>query len=175
MSEGASTNVMDGRIDQVAGELELAIQWQRPCIVMIVYHSELVLNFLQVELERVLYKFNQSITQVYVNKESNDIPLILAESPNIDKTIFYVSKLRQGGGRGGKKAYQALNIHREYLIDYQVRVIFWLTPKEAASLPRYAPDFWAFRHRVFEFLGPPSDERAILSLEGDNQPTNPSQ
>ena len=30
--------------------------------------------------------------------------------------------------------------------------MFWLTPWKAPILPRLAPDFWAFRHRVVEFV-----------------------
>jgi tetratricopeptide (TPR) repeat protein len=117
-----------------------------------VYRSELIFTHLQIELERAISALQQSIVEININSKYNDIPLILAESQNRDKTLFFVTGLRWGGGRGRKKAYQALNVHREYLIDCKVRAIFWLTPKEAASLPRYAPDFWAFRHRVFEFL-----------------------
>ena len=32
--------------------------------------------------------------------------------------------------------------------------MFWLTLSEASNLPKFAPDFWAFRHRVIEFASP---------------------
>jgi tetratricopeptide (TPR) repeat protein len=37
-------------------------------------------------------------------------------------------------------------------VENQIKVVFWLTPSEAANLPRFAPDFWSFRHRVIEFI-----------------------
>ncbi|MCJ7435298.1 MAG: tetratricopeptide repeat protein, partial [Anaerolineales bacterium] len=56
-----------------------------------------------------------------------------------------------GAGVDGNDAYQALNLYRETLVEKRIRVVFWLTEKEASNLPRFAPDFWAFRHRVIEF------------------------
>jgi len=166
MNAKKSTESMDERVSHIVDELAMAIHWQCPCIVLIVYCSELVFTRLQIDLEGKISALKQSITQIQINNKNNDIPLILAESQNRDKTIFFVMGLRWGGGKGRKNAYQALNIHREHLIDHQVRAIFWLTPKEAASLPRYAPDFWAFRHRVFEFLElPPKDDVKLSAHE----------
>jgi tetratricopeptide (TPR) repeat protein len=47
-----------------------------------------------------------------------------------------------------------LNLHRETLIEQKVKAVFLLTMREASNLPSYAPDFWAFRHRVLEFGSP---------------------
>ncbi len=163
MNEKKETESINERVGRVVGELAMAIQWQRPCIIIVVYRSELIFAQLQTEMKRALSTFNQSIRQIKITDKYNDIPLILTESKNRDKSVFLVTGLRWGGGKGRKNAYKALNIHREYLIDYPVRAIFGLTPKEAISLPRYAPDFWAFRHRVFEFLDFPSKDDIQLS------------
>jgi tetratricopeptide (TPR) repeat protein len=45
-------------------------------------------------------------------------------------------------------------------VEDKVRAVFWLTEREAAELPRRAPDFWAFRHWVVEFLEAPRVEQA---------------
>jgi tetratricopeptide (TPR) repeat protein len=66
--------------------------------------------------------------------------------------VYYISNIDWGGGEDGKQAYRALNLHRELLVEDEIKVVFWLTTNEAASLPRLAPDFWAFRHRVVEFI-----------------------
>jgi tetratricopeptide (TPR) repeat protein len=42
-------------------------------------------------------------------------------------------------------------MHREFIIENQVKVIFWVTSDEMVLLAHHAPDFWAFRHRVIEF------------------------
>jgi predicted Zn-dependent protease len=47
-------------------------------------------------------------------------------------------------------------MHREYLIEGNIRAIFWLTKNELKQLTRFSPDFWAFRHKVVEFFDLPS-------------------
>jgi tetratricopeptide (TPR) repeat protein len=37
-------------------------------------------------------------------------------------------------------------------VERAIKAVFWLTVNEAANIPRFAPDFWAFRHRVVEFI-----------------------
>jgi len=157
-------SLMDERISRLLDELGMAIHWQRPCIIIAVYRSELILHQLHRQLEQALSAFNQRITQIRVNNRQYDIPLILIESDNREATVFLVTELRWGGGKGKKNAYKALNIHREHIVDSPVRVILALTQKEASSLSRYAPDFWAFRHRVFEFLEfpPRTDENCLF-------------
>ena len=50
------------------------------------------------------------------------------------------------------QAYRALNMQRELFVENRVKAVLWLTTAEAANLARHAPDFWAFRHRVVEFV-----------------------
>jgi tetratricopeptide (TPR) repeat protein len=42
-------------------------------------------------------------------------------------------------------------MHREYFVEANIRAIFWLSKYEAKQCSRFAPDFWAFRHKVVEF------------------------
>jgi tetratricopeptide (TPR) repeat protein len=81
------------------------------------------------------------------------------QQPDHEKTVYFVQGLQWGGGEDGRNAYRALNIRREYFVDYRLRFILWLTEKEAYYLPRYAPDFWAFRHRVVEFFDFPDEDQ----------------
>jgi hypothetical protein len=75
----------------------------------------------------------------------------MCSMPNRGQVVFFVSGIGSANESLSRKAYSALNMHRELLVEHQIRVVFWLTKSEAASLPHYAPDFWAFRHRVVEF------------------------
>jgi tetratricopeptide (TPR) repeat protein len=52
-------------------------------------------------------------------------------------------------------------MRREFFVDYSIRVILWLAKGEAIELSRHAPDFWAFRHRVFEINDPSDPERFL--------------
>jgi len=137
-------------------ELELAIKWDRPSILLAVYKSE----FVQADIERVLHarlsEIGINVINILVNENQFDIPLELIKQPDLEKTVFFISGLRWGGGRSGGNSFRALNIRREYLVDYKIRTIFWLTEEESAELPFRAPDFWSFRHRVIEFIDTPA-------------------
>ena len=140
------------RLDRLARELQLAIRWDRPSILLAVYRSRYVMRDAAVALEARLREGGQVVVWVRVNGEADaDIPLRLAEHPQRNGAIFFVSGLQWGG----KTALRALNIRREYFVDRRLRAVFWLTENEAVAIAREAPDFWAFRHRVVEFVEPP--------------------
>lgn len=150
----------EDRIDILFRELELATRWQRPSILLAIYSSEYVCTDAMTALKDRLADMVQFVQHIQVgNDENSDIPLFLSELADLDKSIFFIEGLRWGGGREGTRAYRALNIGREYFIDRRIRVVFWLTENEANDLARYAPDFWSYRHRVVEFIDPPSSEQ----------------
>ena len=143
------------------GELEQAIKWDRPSILLAIYASEFVRADAEDALTVELDKLGQSVTHYRVSgRENADIALNLSQQPDIAHTVFFVSGLQWGGGEGEENAYRALNYRREYFVDHHIRVIFWVTEEEAVALPNLAPDFWAFRHRVIEFFGLPAPKRA---------------
>ena len=141
----------DENVELLFEELELAIKWGRPSILLAIHKSRLGQEKAGSALEQKLNKLGQKIIPIVVNNERPDVPhLILAASAR-NQTIFFVSNIDWGGGQDGKEAYKSLNVYRELFVENQIRAVFWLTSAEAANLPRYAPDFWAFRHRVIEF------------------------
>jgi tetratricopeptide (TPR) repeat protein len=141
----------DENIELLFEELELAIKWGRPSILLAIHKSSFGQEKAGHALEQKLNKLGQDIVFIVVNNERPDVPHLIQAAPAIDRTVFFVSNIEWGGGQDGKEAYKALNVYRELFVENQVRVVFWLTASEAANLPRYAPDFWAFRHRVIEF------------------------
>jgi tetratricopeptide (TPR) repeat protein len=155
----AGNNGMISLTDRIAivfDELEMAIKWDRPCILFAVYQSEYVKEGVQSVLRHALLEQGNEVLQYRVDKAHNDVALDLRDQAGRKRSVFFISGLRWGGGKGGANAYHALNMHREYLVEENIRSIFWLTKKEARLLPRYAPDFWAFRYIVIEFLDYPS-------------------
>ncbi len=150
----------EDRVDILFRELELAIKWERPSILLAIYSSEYVCTDAKTALKDKLVDMVQYVHHIQVgNDEKSDIPLFLSEIADLDKGVFFIEGLRWGGGKEGTRAYRALNIGREYFIDQRIRVVFWLTENEANDLARYAPDFWSYRHRVVEFVDSPSFER----------------
>jgi len=143
------------------GELEQAIKWDRPSILLAIYSSEFIRADAEEALTAELNKLGQTVTHYRVSGQDNaDIALSLSQQPDSDRTVFFVSGLQWGGGEDGGNAYRALNYRREYFVDYHIRVIFWISEEEAVALPTHAPDFWAFRHRVIEFFELPAPKRA---------------
>jgi len=150
------------RVDRLFRELELAIRFDRPSILLAVYQSEIVRDDAEAALAAKLRDLNQATIPYRISGEENaDAPMALAQHPQRKQAVFYISGLRWGGGRDGRNAYRALNFRREYFVDYRLRAVLWLTEQEAIALPRHAPDFWAFRHRTVEFVEPPAPERVV--------------
>jgi len=153
----------EDRVDILFRELELAIKWQRPSILLAVYSSEYVHADAKTTLKNRLIDLAQNVHHFQVsNEENSDIPVCLSEFTDLDKTVFFIEGLRLGGGKDGTRAYRALSIGREYFIDKRIRAVFWLTENEANDLAHYAPDFWAYRHRVVEFVESPTPEQISL-------------
>lgn len=152
------------RIERLKHELAQALRWNRPAILLVVYTSEFVRAETEAELTAWLREQGQVVARAEITGPDDpmaDVPQILREQPDHERTVFFVSDLR----RGAPTTWNALNVRREYLVEDCIRVVFWLTEGEAADLPRYAPDFWAFRHRVVEFLEPPEMSRAVRQAE----------
>ncbi len=150
------------RVSLVLDELLLGIQWDRPSLIVVVYRSEHVKYIVQNLLAKSLGESGQAVLRYSVDKTHYDIPFELLNHPKHNQAIYYVSGLRWGGGQGYSKAYRALNMHREYFIEGNIRAIFWLTKNEVKQLTRWSPDFWAFRHKVIEFFDLPSIKKNKL-------------
>jgi tetratricopeptide (TPR) repeat protein len=143
---------LDEKVELLFEELELAIHWGRPSILIAVYESEYLRISISKMLEIRLAGLDQTVSHFHIDEKQFDLPMILVQNPDHEKTVFFITGLKWGGGKGGFNAYRALNMRREFFVDNEMRIVLWLTRKEAANLPRHAPDFWAFRHRVVEFI-----------------------
>ncbi len=159
MAEDNRSGRFDDRVNLVFDELSMGIQWARPCLVVLFYRSEKTKETVQTMLTGKLKETGQPAITYRVDKQHFDIPLDLLGHPQHTHAVYFIHDLRWGGGRGYSNAYRALNMHREYLVEGNVKAIFWLTEKEGRQLSRFAPDFWAFRHKVVEFLDLPSSRK----------------
>jgi hypothetical protein len=158
------------RIDMLFEELSFAFQRQRPSILLVFYESELVRDKAERALEKRLAENGHALVPFCVDESHFDIPLLLSQHPQRDRSVFSVTGLSVGGGKEGTNAYRALNIRREYFVDYAIRVIIWLDRDEAIALSRHAPDFWAFRHRVVELNDAAELEQPEISASEWGEP-----
>jgi len=138
-------------INILTDEINLALQWQRPSILLAVHKSKLGQVKAQETLEREIVKKNGKVRRIKINDANTDVISLLCKTPNRDGIVFFVSGIEGAEKQRAGAVYRALNMHREFLVEQHIRVVFWLTELEAGNLPHHAPDFWAFRHRVVEF------------------------
>ena len=151
----------DERIEILGKELELSVRWQRPCILLVVYSSEYVRSDVEAALENYLFDLGQKAVRLHLkNQEPESVLAFLREFKDPDKGVFFVHGL-DWGHEDEPGTYSTLNLQREFFIERQIRAVFWLTQNEIASLARFAPDFWAHRHRVIEFGESPKAERLL--------------
>ncbi|HTX93140.1 MAG TPA: tetratricopeptide repeat protein, partial [Anaerolineales bacterium] len=155
----------EDRLAVLAEELDLAIHWQRPSILLVFYESEYVRAEVELALQKGLTKTGQQVVEITVDESQFDVPLLLSRRPDRERSVYSITGLSWGGGRQDANAYRALNMRREFFVDYQIRAVFWLDKDEAAELPQQAPDFWAFRHRVVEFYDPPDRQALAFQVE----------
>jgi tetratricopeptide (TPR) repeat protein len=153
------TETLEIRINRLFWELKQSLAFDQASILLAVYRSEFVRADVEAELTQRLRELGQRTERVYINEQNHDLPMALRSRADRATTVFFVSGVRFGGGRDGQNAYRALNIRREYFVEYGLRMVLWLTEEEERLLPRYAPDFWAFRHRVVTFFDEPRPEQ----------------
>lgn len=125
-------------------EIRLAVDWNRPSILVVVHRSRLGQNRAVTALQAMLAEF--SVEHVRPDDNQSGFLATLLQRVRSPQTIFFI----QGLG-DHEEIYSELNLHREKIIENRLKLIFWLLPKELTALSRRAPDFWAFRHRVVEF------------------------
>jgi len=145
-----SAPLLEDQIDILFSELTLAVRWDRPSILVVVCSSVAIRKKAQDFLALSLNGLHQKVVKFAVSTTNYDIPLSLSRHPERKTAVFYVTGINRGGGGDKSNAFRAMNIRRELFVDFPTRVVFWLTKAEAKSLPRLAPDFWAFRHTVIE-------------------------
>jgi tetratricopeptide (TPR) repeat protein len=163
-SKPEQSESFEERIEMLFDELAFALEWQRPSILFVPYGSEDMRDRAQRALGQRLADVGQKVIKYPVDEGHFDIPLLLSQHPERASSVFFISGLSKGGGKAGANAYRALNIRREYLVDFAIRVVFWLAKEEAIQLSQHAPDFWAFRHRVVEFNDIPQPEHHAVSV-----------
>jgi tetratricopeptide (TPR) repeat protein len=151
----------DERIEILAKELELAVKWQRPCVLFVVYSSEYVRADVEASLENTLIDLGQKTVHLRIkNRETDDIIPFLKEFKDPAKAVFLIDGLRWGNGEE-TSVYSTLNLQKEFFVERQIRAIFWLTQNEIVNLAHCAPDFWAYRHLVIEFVESPKAEQVL--------------
>ncbi len=155
----------DPRVDALFAELELALAWDRPSILIAVYDLPATRKKAARRLSRRLANRGADAIEIPLTESRADILLALRDHPSRARGIFMVSGFTPVDGLLATRAFKSLNIRRELLVDHKIRVVFWLTEAEVIALARAAPDFWAFRHCVVDVFSSPGSIPGALGLE----------
>lgn len=133
-------------IDMLLEEIQQAIYWSRPSILIAVHKSKNDQSLAISSMEKKLAKM--SIKTKVIAPEVGEKNILVNVVTKLDsrKTIYFIHSL---GNQ--MQTYTGLNMYRELIVEQSVKIIFWMTLEEMILLSRFAPDFWSFRHRVIEF------------------------
>ncbi|HEY2982491.1 MAG TPA: tetratricopeptide repeat protein [Anaerolineales bacterium] len=152
---------LEERIEVLAHELELAIKWRQPCVLLAVYGSDNIRADVQAALSTQLGDLKQKTAWLkFQDQDPEGIVESLHKFKEPENTVFFIDGMCWRSAKIDG-AHATLNLQQEFLIEGRVRVILWLTQKEILDLARHAPDFWTHRQRVIEFAESPNSEAQL--------------
>ncbi|MEI7844936.1 MAG: tetratricopeptide repeat protein [Chloroflexota bacterium] len=145
---------LEDQLESIYHELNLAMKWKRPSILFAIYNSSVIRRSAQDSLEQIILEAGQNVVHFQLEYDQQiDLGKFLDEIIRQGNSILFIDPLHSDGKDSQiDNLISMLNSCRGHLVDNLVRVVFWLTEKEALSVAHQAPDFWASRHRVFEFI-----------------------
>ncbi len=146
------------RVSRLEGYLTRAYANSRPSILFALYLSEFLRADVERSLEKSLKEKGLEIIRVDTG-EHRDLPGYFS-SIDSSKTVFFVHNVE----KGFPDSLQYLNFKRENLVEHKTKVVFWVREEELARISTEAPDFFAFRNRVVEFMEVPLAEERRPAL-----------
>ena len=135
-------------IPTLMGEIQLAMQWSRPSILVAVHNGSRGQEKARAQLKKEILALGKKVRNIEPGPRV--IPAILSSTDHAS-TVFFVSGIGSLKEDVRRDLYRELNFQRERLVENRIVLVLWLGLQEAAEMPRFAPDFWSFRHRVVEF------------------------
>jgi tetratricopeptide (TPR) repeat protein len=150
MSEAKDT--FEARVSRLSNYITRAYKYDKPSLLFAMYMSEFIRADVEKSLEKSLKEQGLKIVNIDLEK-NKDIPSYIS-SMNSHNTVFFLQNME----KGFPDALQFLNFKREELIEHHAKVVFWVKEEELARISTEAPDFFAFRNRVIEFMEVPMAE-----------------
>jgi tetratricopeptide (TPR) repeat protein len=141
-------------------ELELAIHWQRPCVMMVEYSSEYVRADAVSMLENFLMDRHQQIVWIHAgNSIVNSLAFWYRKLDGADQVVFFLEGFGDLKYQRGFKAI--LNQHAYLFAEKNARLVCWFASKEASLSAYEAPLLWAGRNRFIELVASPKPEQIL--------------
>lgn len=147
-----AADTFESRIDVILHELELAIKWQRPILLLAVYGSSAVHVDAAMTLEDYLLKQGHQVVWLrFDTEESIDLLSTLTTPDDVEQSVLFIDLKQYTDDADKLNVFLTLNLHREQFLEKRAKIVFWLSEKEIIQMAYYAPDIWSFRHRVVDF------------------------
>jgi tetratricopeptide (TPR) repeat protein len=148
----------DERVEIILKELELAIQWDRPSVLLAMYNSEYVRADAETALKNFLIEQGQKVAQIQIDEPADAGFLnLLRKFQTTEDHVFFIN----GGEPGQRQVLAKLGHHKDILIRKKMRMVIWLTAKGLTDLALNATDLWDFRQQVIEFADNPKAEHVL--------------
>src|SRR5512147_748211 len=110
-------STFDERLALLAEELELAVKWQRPCILLVVYSSEYVRTDVEAALENSLIDLGQKVVRMRLkDQRAESVVSFLREFKDPAEAVFMVHGLHWAD-REETETYSMLNLQREFFVE----------------------------------------------------------
>jgi len=148
----------EGRVSRLVNYITRAYKYNKPSILFAMYLSEFLRSDVDKSLTRALVELELEVVSVDAGK-NKDLPSFFS-AMNSGSTVFSVHNM----DKGFPDALRYLNFKREELIEHNVKAVFWVREEELARISLEAPDFFAFRNRVVEFMEVPTVEERRPAL-----------
>lgn len=150
----------EDQMELLTQELELAIRWQRPCMMMVAYGSEYVRADSVSMLENYLMDRGLKIVWIHAGDAIvNSLEFWYRILDGANHAAFFLDGLTDLAQQSGFKAI--LNQHAYLFAEKNARLVFWLTFKEASAIAYQAPLLWTGRNRLIELTAPPKPEQIL--------------
>jgi tetratricopeptide (TPR) repeat protein len=156
MNEAKET--FERRVSRLANYLTRAYKYNKPSILFAMYLSEFLRSDVEESLKSALAERGLAVVSVDA-RNNKDLPAFFS-AMNSGNTVFSVHNM----DKGFPDALQYLNFKREELVEHHVKAVFWVREEELARISLEAPDFFAFRNRVVEFMEVPTAEERRPAL-----------
>lgn len=149
------TDSVDERIEIIGEELKLAIERNRPTILLVVYNSEYVRTDAEISLKNCLIERGEKVNNIYIDETSEtNLISMLKEFITVEEHIFFthISEVWQ------INILARIGNLKDIITHNKLRLVIWLTPNRLSDLARVAPDIWESRRRVIEIADMPNSD-----------------
>jgi len=141
-------------------ELDLAIRWHRPAVLLVAYGSVYVRDDSVSMLENFLTDRDQKIVWISAGDTVvNTLGFWEKMLEDTDNVLFFIDQFSE---HAYQRRFMSFLDHHSYLFaQKKARLVFWLTFKESSLLAYQAPTLWQERLRLIELTASPKPEQIL--------------